>query len=518
MVFRPKLREEVALQLHEASDTFALSDTLYGRRVAIDRLAAAMVAHFNGENTLESVLDAFVSPERPRKLLENIVRTLLFLDVFADSDSEPVRRARALRDTPHGSTDTLVLPELRFACEGSGDCCRTYTLGPLTDEDCARLDALDLAGAFPELAGGPAYEVRLLPGRGVRGRVLRSAAGGGCIFLRDDHRCGIHVRFGEEAKPHLCRIYPFELTARVDGVRIYDRGGCSRFATTSQKGPPVAQEEHRLVQLRARPAPLEHPIVAWNDRISTDFGYLIPWIDASVAAIRQDTAPWDALRSITHRALAIAEELPSCALTPRGPAAVVAEVLARPARAFTATPSLERVTAGLDVLSRLLDALATTAATLLDTPQEGSPSYLPGMLTEFHSVVLQAKTLVLAAHPNGQPLPDASLALTVRADLESIRAPLRSSLRQFVFGRGALVANDLLAGLLHACLVQLLATSSGRYRASHDGRTELLPDDLNHGHKLAQRVLSLPAMTQVLMTWKTSVGPSVDALSFLMAR
>ena len=43
----------------------------------------------------------------------------------------------------------------------------------------------------------------------------------------DDCRCGIHAHFGVEAKPNLCRFYPYEQFATLDGVQVYDKGHCS---------------------------------------------------------------------------------------------------------------------------------------------------------------------------------------------------------------------------------------------------------------------------------------------------
>src|SRR5262249_52636181 len=97
----------------------------------------------------------------------------------------------------------VILDGARFQCQGSGACCRSYVFGPLYDDDIARLEGLD----FPDLErpfvvaanGGPR---------------LRSV-GDRCIFLDADERCRIHLRYGAEAKPRICRLYPLEAHATV---------------------------------------------------------------------------------------------------------------------------------------------------------------------------------------------------------------------------------------------------------------------------------------------------------------
>src|SRR5262249_29213156 len=131
----------------------------------------------------------------------------------------------------------VVLPEARFACQGSGDCCRNYALGPLRDDDIARLQRLPLADAFPALGGEPFFLERVIDGRTVR--YLRTVDDH-CAFLQPDTRCGIHGRFGADAKPLMCRLYPFEQVATIAGRRISDKGSCASFAVSARSGPLVA--------------------------------------------------------------------------------------------------------------------------------------------------------------------------------------------------------------------------------------------------------------------------------------
>ncbi len=87
---------------------------------------------------------------------------------------------------------------------GCTECCRQYVV-EITDEEKARIESQGW-DKDPELAGQPLFERR----RGG-GWQLRHRPDGGCVFLDADNRCRIHARFGAEAKPFACRLYPFVL-------------------------------------------------------------------------------------------------------------------------------------------------------------------------------------------------------------------------------------------------------------------------------------------------------------------
>lgn len=44
----------------------------------------------------------------------------------------------------------------------------------------------------------------------------------GCWFLQDDGRCNVELTHGYEAKPHTCRLFPFNRIFPVGGVRLVD--------------------------------------------------------------------------------------------------------------------------------------------------------------------------------------------------------------------------------------------------------------------------------------------------------
>jgi|YNPBryunderm2012_1023409.scaffolds.fasta_scaffold08230_3 lysine-N-methylase len=113
---------------------------------------------------------------------------------------------------------------------GCTECCRQYVVY-VTEQERERI----LQQGWdkdPELQGVELFE-RAGGRRG--GWRLRHRSDGGCVFLEADNRCRIHARFGLEAKPFACRLYPFILVPAGDHWKLGLRFSC----------PPVAQNSGR---------------------------------------------------------------------------------------------------------------------------------------------------------------------------------------------------------------------------------------------------------------------------------
>jgi lysine-N-methylase len=125
-------------------------------------------------------------------------------------------------------------------CHGCGGCCKEYVV-TITDEERRRIES---QGWEKE----PDYQgVELFKGR--RGRrpgdvVLNSREDGSCVFLSDRGRCRIHERFGPEAKPLACRVFPFALVPAGDHWRVGVRFSCPSAA--ANKGRPLAQHTREI--------------------------------------------------------------------------------------------------------------------------------------------------------------------------------------------------------------------------------------------------------------------------------
>lgn len=118
------------------------------------------------------------------------------------------------------------LPVQRWDCRACGRCCRGIYSVPVTNTE--REDILQQGW---EQEGD-------LRGKGLfithgQNLFLARDETGACVFLDGDGRCRIHAKFGENAKPLACRMYPFVLTPTGRQVHIGLRFDC-----------PSVQENH----------------------------------------------------------------------------------------------------------------------------------------------------------------------------------------------------------------------------------------------------------------------------------
>jgi lysine-N-methylase len=132
------------------------------------------------------------------------------------------------------------LPVLQnWDCHTHGTCCKEYRVG-LSDEECRRIidqgwdPKQDLAGLQPIVTRGPFWN---------RTRQLEHQPDGSCVFLSDQGRCRIHERFGYEAKPLACRLFPFVLVPVGDHWRVSVRFACPSAAQNKGRAIPERQAE-----------------------------------------------------------------------------------------------------------------------------------------------------------------------------------------------------------------------------------------------------------------------------------
>jgi lysine-N-methylase len=158
-------------------------------------------------------------------------------------------------------------------CHSCTNCCREYNV-PVSAEERRRIEAQGWE-ADPDFAGLPLF-VRYGPWWARRYR-LRHRAEGPCIFLGPDNRCRIHARFGADAKPLACRLFPFVLVPAGEQWRVGVRFACpSAAANRGRPLPEHAAELDRYTRLvegyegargeSVPPPPLQRgQRVAWRD-------------------------------------------------------------------------------------------------------------------------------------------------------------------------------------------------------------------------------------------------------------
>lgn len=134
-------------------------------------------------------------------------------------------------------------------CAATGACCRQYEVA-ITEEERQRIEAqgwdqeTDLGGHSPIV--GPGWL-----GGGPR---LNQRSSGECVFLNANNRCQIHERFGAEAKPLACRLYPFVLIPVGNHWRVGLRFSCPSVAANQGRSisdhVPDLKDYIRLLERR----------------------------------------------------------------------------------------------------------------------------------------------------------------------------------------------------------------------------------------------------------------------------
>ncbi len=130
---------------------------------------------------------------------------------------------------------TLKIDE-RWDCHGCGACCRGGVV-PLDDEEVRRLREQ----AWEEDPDYRGTQVLVRHGLWRKRYRLAMRDDGSCIFLMPDGKCRIHREHGGDAKPLICRMFPFQLVPLADSACLTLRRSCPSAA--AGRGRNI--EEHR---------------------------------------------------------------------------------------------------------------------------------------------------------------------------------------------------------------------------------------------------------------------------------
>jgi hypothetical protein len=482
-----------------------LRDRTLGRDVELGVVEHAAARRFDGRTVDEIATEIEATGLGAPAAVEQAVRALMLLNLV-EGAGESIR-ARLARIRGEERLGHVVLEGARFGCQGSGECCQNYNLGPLTDADEARLASLDLAGAFPAIA--PPY---VIPIEG-KGRFLRSD-GDRCIFLEDDARCGLHARFGAASKPGLCRLYPLEELPTIDGIKLYDKGSCASFARSARSGLPIVDQLPQLRPLLPAEQPLYHPFVLLGSQLAFDYGHYLRLSRAQLELVRRGPGtPPERLRAAGRLLAELASALAACPLTAGEPDATIEAVLAQDRAHLHGPASTTATKAGAEVLARvaaeLLGAAAGTISSALSS--RALAHRLMRELVQLLHIVHESAVRVV---DDAAPVSDYGREIAARplADPDGAADVLVLSLRQQLFGFAALVGGRPRAALLRMAFVELCALAGARLRAVVEDRPSASTDDLSWGHMLATRVLDMDGAERVLVAHEADALTALEAL------
>lgn len=138
----------------------------------------------------------------------------------------------------------LILPENQnYSCHGCGGCCWLYEVvvtgeerQRIIDQGWSQNDDIPAGTKLFRRAGGPFS----------RHWCLARRPDGACIFLNEKGLCRIHAKFGEPAKPLVCRLYPFVLYPVGDRIAVSLRFSCPSVA--GNRGVPIGERRAEIME------------------------------------------------------------------------------------------------------------------------------------------------------------------------------------------------------------------------------------------------------------------------------
>ena len=137
-----------------------------------------------------------------------------------------------------------IAGEERWDCQSCGVCCRGSVI-LLSEADLQKIRE-------QKWEEDPDYreQTSLVRDSRAGGKFrLAQRADGCCVFLTEAGRCRIHEKFGAEAKPHVCRVFPLQLIPREKHAVLTLRRACPSAA--ADEGRTLAEhlpEVQRLVK------------------------------------------------------------------------------------------------------------------------------------------------------------------------------------------------------------------------------------------------------------------------------
>ena len=133
----------------------------------------------------------------------------------------------------------LQLPTIQnWSCHNCSGCCKQHVI-EITPEEKQRI----LKQGWTE-ADGVTTEGILPMGKGSR---LAHQEDGACIFLNEDGLCKIHAKFGENAKPLACRVYPYAFHPAGNRVTVSLRFSCPSVVDNLGKSVDAQRDEIRSI-------------------------------------------------------------------------------------------------------------------------------------------------------------------------------------------------------------------------------------------------------------------------------
>lgn len=263
----PPLRPDLIWEEASPDSPFVhLVDRRLGRSLRVDRRGQALAMLMDHHQTDGELLSRFAAAHPPMtpEALQRVINSFTGLGLLESPlveqlvDERNEMRARYQADP--NAVPFLIPDGLRFSCSLCGSCCTGVNVGPVT-EDVVIEDRIE------ELARTRPYKrsmfFSMFSDKTENDVLICESRNGSCIFLDAKGLCEIHGRWGEAAKPRVCRLFPFQFVLTPKGIAVGLQMEC-RDILKASRGQLLSEQTEGLRQLiRIAPQlPVVRPFVS----------------------------------------------------------------------------------------------------------------------------------------------------------------------------------------------------------------------------------------------------------------
>lgn len=486
----PRLRPDVTVTPGPAGSA-RIVDAASGFEIEVDGGVARLLAAIDGRRGPQE-LRAALAGEGVLVEAADVARVLALLDsMFLLDDERGRARAAAARAERRARRTVLpvarALPGARFDCHACGYCCSNgQNFGPIPVAERDRILAHDWSG---EIEGDLFYE--------VGGRIYLDRREGRCVFLTAQNRCRVHERLGVEAKPTICRLFPFAVARTPEGTLVSIRHECKSLALSRASGTLVAGAQAEAAA-RLLGEGIDEPIrigalVQWTSDIVAPYETAAALREAALAALeRPGRGADDGQRAVRDIVLGCLTRLGG---RPGEAEIAAAQAFAREraggasAGAPDGVPEPARA-AGREALASILSEMADAAArNYFFLKSEGKEGATRIALQE--DAILTWLTLLARAGGRGAPPFDHERLAAI--DATPGDPIFRDAARQEIFGWQVAARQPLAIGYALLALRYIVAKWAARRRAAAREAAAIAEADAHEGLLLATRALAAPA-------------------------
>lgn len=250
----PPLREDV--RARKLGGKIVIEDASRRVRLPIDELGLAVIQVLaDGPALPDELAEATQAPRIELQRRVALLNRHNLLETPRAADQVRVHaEAAELSAAPR-----VDAPPLRFqatlahGCVACGGCCHGTDVGPLKDDDVAKIREIDWRPLLPSEVS-PAEWIAEVPAERSPTRQpirLMGMRHGRCVFLGDDKLCIIHKHHGAQQKPTICRQFPYTFTRTPTGIDVSFSTECRAWWKARNSAVPPAGDAAQLAQIQA---------------------------------------------------------------------------------------------------------------------------------------------------------------------------------------------------------------------------------------------------------------------------